>query len=76
MRVEQTVKSQEGCITAFRLASVIQFYRVTMERTLGTRASLSQTLKTISISAYRSFIHTLDNVGAGLDRFVEVRQER
>ncbi|UZJ55326.1 hypothetical protein CBS101457_004646 [Exobasidium rhododendri] len=68
-RIEQTVQSQEGCITTFRLANLIQFYRITMDRTIGTRASLSKTLAEISIFAYQAFLKTLDNVAAGLDRF-------
>lgn len=69
IRIEQTVNSQEGCITTYRLASLIQFYRVTMERTMGTRAALSRTLKALSIMTYRAFLSTLERLGAGLARF-------
>lgn len=69
VRIEHTVRSQEGCITTFRLASLIQFYRVTMEQTLGTKAAMTITLKDLSILAYRAFIGTLDSVAAGLARF-------
>lgn len=46
-----------------------------MERTLGTRAALSRTLKGLSVSAYRAFLGTLDKLGAGLGRFHEVPDE-
>lgn len=69
VRIEQTVTSQEGCITTFRLASLIQFYRVTMERTIGSKAALSKTLSEISQISYRAFLNTLDNLAAGLSRF-------
>lgn len=44
IRIEQTVRSQEGCITTFKLASLVHFYRVTMDRTVGTKAALSRIL--------------------------------
>lgn len=69
VRIEQTVRSQEGCITTFRLASLIQFYRVTMDRTIGSRATLSKTLAAISVFAYQAFLATLDRLAAGLSRF-------
>lgn len=71
-RIEQTVQSQEGCITTFRLASLIQFYRVVMDRTIGSRAALSRTLADVSLFAYQAFLGTLDNLAAGLQRFQEV----
>ncbi|MCO5586516.1 hypothetical protein L7F22_040456 [Adiantum nelumboides] len=69
VRVEQTVNSQEGCITTFKLASLVQFYRVTMERTIGSKAALSKTLSEISQVSYRAFLNTLDSLAAGLSRF-------
>lgn len=44
IRVQQTVRSQEGSVTTYRLAHLVQFYRSTMEKTIGTKATLSQTL--------------------------------
>lgn len=43
-RVQQTVKSQEGSIMAYRIASLIHFYHVTMERTIGAEALMSTVL--------------------------------
>jgi hypothetical protein len=68
-RIEQTTLSQEGCITTFKLATLIQFYRVTMERTLGSRSALSRTLKALSLSTYHAFIGTIDRQADGLARF-------
>lgn len=45
VRVMQTVRSQEGAIMAYRIASLIHFYRVTMERTIGAEALMSTVLK-------------------------------
>lgn len=72
IRVNQTVSSQEGCITTFKLSSLIEFYRITMERTIGTRARLSQTLREICQSSYEAFYNTLDRQASGLRRYSEV----
>lgn len=45
MRVHQTIKSQEGSITSYKIANLLQFYMVTMRRTIGEEALLSRTLK-------------------------------
>ncbi|PWN39100.1 oligomeric complex COG6 [Ceraceosorus guamensis] len=69
LRIEQTVSSQEGCITSFRLASLVHFYHITMERTIGTKAALSRILREISATSYESFLSTLDRQAQGLERF-------
>jgi hypothetical protein len=45
MRVQQTIKSQEGSITSYKIANLLQFYLITMRRTIGEEALLSKTLK-------------------------------
>lgn len=45
VRVLQTVRSQVGPVMAYRIASLIHFYRVTMERTIGTEALISTILR-------------------------------
>jgi hypothetical protein len=44
IRVQQTIKSQEGSIIAYRIATLIHFYKITMERTIGTDALMSTVL--------------------------------
>ena len=68
-RILQTLQSQEGCITTFKLASLIDFYRLTIIRTLGSRASLSRTLQELNKAAYVSFNETLKTQAAGLRRY-------
>lgn len=40
----QTVRSQESCIVAYKIANLLQFYMLTMRRTIGAEALLSRTL--------------------------------
>ena len=44
VRVQQTIRSQESSIVSFKIANLLQFYMLTMQRTIGEDASLSQTL--------------------------------
>lgn len=41
----QTVRAQESSIVAYKVANLLQFYTVTMMRTIGEEAVLSRTLK-------------------------------
>ena len=45
VRVQQTVRSQESSITSYKIANLLQFYTLTMQRTIGEDAVLSKTLK-------------------------------
>ncbi|KAM0789745.1 hypothetical protein ACM66B_006600 [Microbotryomycetes sp. NB124-2] len=71
VRVQQTIKSQEGCIMAYRIATLIHFYRVTMERTIGEDAHMSKVLAEITDSAYNAFFETLSAQGTTLLRFIQ-----
>ena len=44
VRVQQTIRSQESSILSFKIANLLQFYMLTMQRTIGEDALLSQTL--------------------------------
>lgn len=44
VRVQQTIRSQESSIMSFKIANLLQFYMLTMQRTIGEDALLSQTL--------------------------------
>ena len=43
-RVLQTVRAQESALSAYKVARLLQFYALTMARTLGARALLATTL--------------------------------
>jgi conserved oligomeric Golgi complex subunit 6 len=45
VRVQQTVKSQESSIVSYKVANLLQFYMLTMKRTIGEEAILSKTLQ-------------------------------
>ena len=45
VRVQQTIRSQESSIVAYKIANLLQFYTVTMNRTIGNDALLSKTLQ-------------------------------
>lgn len=45
MRIQQTIKSQEGIIMAYKITNLLQFYLVTMRKTIGEDALLSKTLQ-------------------------------
>ncbi|ORY21431.1 putative intra-golgi transport-related protein [Naematelia encephala] len=70
MRIQQTIKSQEGIIMAYKIANLVQFYLVTMRKTIGVDAMLSKSLQEIYQGAQASFFETLDAQGRSLLRFL------
>ncbi|KAG6826847.1 hypothetical protein H0H92_014179, partial [Tricholoma furcatifolium] len=44
VRVQQTIRSQESSIVSYKIANLLQFYMLTMRRTIGDEALLSKTL--------------------------------
>ncbi|KAG8918014.1 Golgi transport complex subunit 6, partial [Tulasnella sp. 408] len=70
VRVLQTVKSQEGSIISYKIANLLQFYLLTVSRTIGEEALLSKTLKDITDAAYQVFFDTIDAQGRSLLRFL------
>ncbi|BGP43615.1 Golgi transport complex subunit 6 [Rhodotorula kratochvilovae] len=71
IRVQQTIKSQESPIMAYRIATLIHFYKVTMERTVGEDALMSTVLGEIMDHAYEVFFETLKAQGRSLLRFIQ-----
>ncbi|BGP27772.1 Golgi transport complex subunit 6 [Rhodotorula toruloides] len=71
IRVQQTIKSQESPIMAYRIATLIHFYKVTMERTIGEDALMSSVLVEIMDNAYEAFFGTLQAQGRSLLRFIQ-----
>lgn len=68
IRVLQTVRSQESSIVSYKIANLLQFYLVTMRRTLGENAVVSKTLEEITGVAYKAFFDSIDAQGHALTR--------
>ncbi|KAF8267909.1 oligomeric complex COG6-domain-containing protein [Lactarius quietus] len=51
-RVLQTVRAQESALSAYKVARLLQFYALTMARTLGAGALLATTLGTASYAVF------------------------
>ncbi|KAJ1038338.1 hypothetical protein NDA10_001000 [Ustilago hordei] len=69
LRIQQTLGSQEGSVTSYRLAHLVQFYRSTMEKTIGSRAALSKTLDELSDLAVAAFAETVERQSKGIQRY-------
>ncbi|CCA71103.1 hypothetical protein PIIN_05038 [Serendipita indica DSM 11827] len=69
-RVQQTIKSQEGSVTSYKIANLLQFYQTTMKRTIGEEALISQTLKEITETSLNVFFDTVRAHGRSLLRFL------
>lgn len=70
LRIEQTIKSQEGIIMTYRIVNLLQFYLVTMRKTIGPTAVLSQALQELYDYADAAFFETLQAQGRSLLRFL------
>ncbi|THH31107.1 hypothetical protein EUX98_g3063 [Antrodiella citrinella] len=68
VRVQQTVRSQESSITLYKIANLLQFYFLTMQRTIGSDAALSVTLKEMTEMSYQVFFDTIGAHGRSLLR--------
>ncbi|KAI0064458.1 oligomeric complex COG6 [Artomyces pyxidatus] len=68
VRVLQTVRSQENSITAYKIANLLQFYTLTMTRTIGEHALLSKTLKETTDASYKVFFDAIEAQGRALLR--------
>ncbi|KAI0720424.1 oligomeric complex COG6 [Fomitopsis betulina] len=68
VRVQQTVRSQESSITSYKIANLLQFYMLTMQRTIGEEAILSNTLKEMTNMAFEVFFNYIDTQGRSLLR--------
>ncbi|GAA6064385.1 hypothetical protein JCM10212_002918 [Sporobolomyces blumeae] len=71
IRVQQTVKSQESSIMAYRISTLIHFYKVTMERTIGADALMSEVLTELMDHSNEVFFETLKAHGRSLVRFIQ-----
>ncbi|KAF9460640.1 oligomeric Golgi complex subunit 6 [Collybia nuda] len=68
IRVQQTVRSQESSIVSYKIANLLQFYMLTMRRTIGEEALLSATLLEITDVAYSVFYESIEAQGRALLR--------
>ncbi|KAG6875996.1 hypothetical protein C0992_001494, partial [Termitomyces sp. T32_za158] len=68
VRVQQTIRSQESCIVSYKIANLLQFYMLTLRRTIGKDALLSNSLSEIAEIAYSVFYGSLSAQGRGLTR--------
>ncbi|KII95365.1 hypothetical protein PLICRDRAFT_34211 [Plicaturopsis crispa FD-325 SS-3] len=68
IRVQQTVRSQESSIISYKIANLLQFYMLTMRRTIGDNALLSTTLQEITDVAYKVFYDAIETQGRAMSR--------
>lgn len=67
-RVHQTVRSQESSITSYKIANLLQFYLLTMQRTIGNEAVLSKALRDMTDYAHYVFFEAVEAQGRSLLR--------
>ncbi|KAG8740193.1 Golgi transport complex subunit 6, partial [Ceratobasidium sp. 414] len=85
VRVQQTIKSQEGSITSYKIANLLEFYMITMRGTIGEEAILSRALieylelreatSRLTEVAYTVFFDTLAAQGRSLLRFLHPAED-
>ncbi|KAG9124916.1 Golgi transport complex subunit 6 [Ceratobasidium sp. 392] len=75
VRVQQTIKSQEGSITSYKIANLLEFYMITMQGTVGEEAILSRALAELTEVAYTVFFDTLAAQGRSLLRFLHPAED-
>ncbi|RDB22992.1 Conserved oligomeric Golgi complex subunit 6 [Hypsizygus marmoreus] len=68
VRVQQTIRSQESSIVSYKIANLLQFYMLTMRRTIGAEALLSKTLLEITDVAYNVFYDSISAQGRAILR--------
>ncbi|KAG8217988.1 oligomeric complex COG6 [Butyriboletus roseoflavus] len=68
VRVLQTVRAQESSILSYKVANLLQYYMLTMQRTIGDESLLSQTLQEITGLSYKVFLDSIEAQGRALHR--------
>lgn len=64
-RVEQVLQNHEDPVLLYKVANLVNFYRVTFDKLLGPDSSLLETLSSLEESSLRQFrIITADNISA------------
>ncbi|KAH9066222.1 oligomeric complex COG6 [Lactarius vividus] len=72
-RVLQTVRAQESALSAYKVARLLQFYALTMARTLGARALLATTLRETTAASYAVFFDAIAAQGPFLAHTQDLR---
>ncbi|KZV66572.1 oligomeric complex COG6 [Peniophora sp. CONT] len=67
-RVVQAVRALDNAVVAYKVASLLGFYSLTMMRTVGVDALLSKTLKETTDAAYKVFFDAIEAQGRSLLR--------
>ncbi|KAH9945786.1 oligomeric complex COG6 [Epithele typhae] len=67
-RVRQTASVQESSITEYKIANLLGFYLLTMQRTIGKEALVSKTLEELTDLAYSVFYGAVETQGRSLLR--------
>ncbi|KAG0368762.1 oligomeric Golgi complex subunit 6 [Gamsiella multidivaricata] len=67
-RVEQVLISQANAITAFKISNLIKFYSSTIDKAIGSEASLSKTLHEILEASMHMFFEAIGKHSADLLR--------
>ncbi|KAF8132974.1 oligomeric complex COG6-domain-containing protein [Boletus edulis] len=68
VRVLQTVRTQESSIVSYKVAHLLQYYMLTMQRTIGDHSLLSQMLQEITGVSYNFFFDSVEAQGRALHR--------
>ncbi|TCD67043.1 Golgi transport complex subunit 6 [Steccherinum ochraceum] len=76
VRIQQTVRSQESSITLYKISNLLQFYSLTMKRTIGSGATLSNTLNEMTEMSYQVFSEAIGAQGRILLRTPLVPEDR
>ena len=71
LRIQQTIRSQEGSLLAYKISNLVSFYRLTIERTIGRDALMSAVLTDIANASTEAFFSILDTNGRSLLRFIQ-----
>ena len=66
LRIEQVIKSDEDSVTAYKVANLIDFYRVTFIRLLGSESTTLRVLTTLHDSAMQQYRTTMRDHASGL----------
>ncbi|KAI6030195.1 oligomeric complex COG6 [Pisolithus marmoratus] len=68
LRVLQTVRAQDDSIVCYKVANLLQYYTLTMQRTIGDRSIVSDTLREITQASYKVFFDTIEAQGRAILR--------
>lgn len=64
-RIEQVLQNHEDAVLLYKIANLVNFYRITFDKLLGADSSLLETLSAIEESALRQFRNvTSDNINS------------